>query len=317
MSTYLGIDIGGTNIVYGISNGDPDLLYSGSVKTKNFDTPLALAEYILEDVHSNWKGELDGIGIGAPSVNCLTQQIEYAPNLSKWGDIIPLKEIFESLFSCEVILVNDANAAAIGEKHFGDARDQENFAVVTLGTGVGLGLYLQGKLYIGGNGMAGELGHIVMRSDGRECKCGNQGCLETYIGKKGIIKTAKERLEFSSASSILHELPPTSITPLEIFKAAKKNDIVALEVAELVAKDLGYGLALLANLFDFKVIYLTGGIAKSGNILKKRTEKYMKLYTLPNIRDKVELRMSVLNEKNGAVLGALAAVRERLEMISR
>ncbi|MBI3134363.1 MAG: ROK family protein [Bacteroidetes bacterium] len=312
MSTFLGIDIGGTNIAYGIVNDDFGFRYQSSLKTKSVETADALADLIFNDIRDNYKGSIDGIGIGAPSVNCLTQQIEFAPNLQKWGDIIPLKTIFEERFKREVTLVNDANAAAIGEKHFGDAGDLQNFAVITLGTGIGMGIFVDGRLYTGDNGMAGELGHIVVRFDGRECKCGNSGCLETYIGKKGIIRTAKEKLEFSSGGSILHEISPSAITPLEIFKAAKKEDPVALEVVDLVARDLGYSIALLVNLFDFQNVYLAGGVAKSGNMLRKKTEKYMKQYTLPNTRDKVKLKISEINDKHGSVLGAAAAIREKM-----
>lgn len=312
MSTYLGIDIGGTNIVYGIVDDDNGLKYQSSVKTKNMDTPAMLAETIYQDIKTNFRGNINGIGIGAPSVNCDLQQIEFAPNLNKWGDIIPLGNIFESKFSQPTYLVNDANAAAIGEKHFGDAQQSENFAVITLGTGVGMGIYINGKLYTGDHAMAGEIGHLIVHRDGRECKCGNNGCLEAYAGKKGIIRTAKEKLEFSSGGSLLHALSPSTLTPLEIFKAAKKDDPVSLEVVDSVAHDLGYALGALANLFDFENIYLTGGIAKSGNFLRKRIEKYLRLYTLPNIRDKVKLKNSEINEKHGAVLGAVAAVKNHL-----
>lgn len=314
MSQYLGIDIGGTNIVYGIVDDSNGFTFQTSLKTKNVNSADELVDIIHKELKGKHLEKISGIGIGAPSVNCLTQQIEYAPNISKWGDIIPLKNIFEEKFNLPCTLVNDANAAAIGEKYFGDAKNLENFAVVTLGTGVGMGLFLNGKLFTGDHGMAGELGHVVMHADGRECKCGNSGCLETYIGKKGIIRTAKEKLEFANGGSLLNDISPSALTPLEIFKAAKKEDPVALEVVNTVAKDLGYALALLANIFDFEVIYLTGGISRSGNILRKKTEKYMNLYTLPNIREKVKVKISEINENNGAVLGAVAAIRQNQEL---
>lgn len=315
MSNFLGIDIGGTNIVYGIVCDELGIKYQAALKTKNIQNANELAEIIFNDLKSNYKESIDGIGIGAPSVNCITQQIEFAPNL-KWGDIVPLKEIFEAKFKKDVTLVNDANAAAIGERHFGDAKLQENFAVVTMGTGIGLGIYINGQLYTGDNGMAGELGHLSIHIDGRECGCGNLGCLETYIGKKGIVKTAKEKLEFSSGGSYLNTISPSLITPLEIFKAAKKEDPVALEVVDAVAKDLGYALAHLVNLLDIENIYLFGGVAKSGNMFRKRAEKYMRINTLPNIREKVKLKISDLNEKHGAVLGAAAAIKEKLAVTS-
>jgi len=314
MNNFLGIDIGGTNVVYGIVSEEFGLNYQSSLKTKTIQTANELADVIFNDLKSNYKGNIDGIGIGAPSVNCKTQQIEFAPNL-KWGEIIPLKEIFETKFKKEVTLLNDANAAAIGERYFGDAKDLDNFVVVTLGTGIGLGIYINGQLYTGDNGMAGELGHLIIHRDGRECGCGNLGCLETYVGKKGIIKTAKEKLEFSSGGSYLNTISPSQITPLEIFKAAKKEDPVALEVVDIIAKDLGYALAHLVNLLDIENIYLFGGVAKSGNMFRKRTEKYMRIYTLPNIHDKVKLKISDLNEKHGAVLGAAAAIKEKMAIV--
>jgi glucokinase len=315
MSNFLGIDIGGTNVAYGIVTPDFGIKYEASLKTKNAASAEALADLIYQDLKSNYKGSIDGIGIGAPSVNCLTQRIEYAPNL-KWGEIIPLKEIFEVKFKKEVALVNDANAAAIGEKYFGDARNVDNFAVVTMGTGIGLGIYINGSLYTGDNGMAGELGHTIIHIDGRECKCGNMGCLETYIGKKGIVRTAKEKLEFSSGGSYLHTISPSAMTPLEIFKAAKKEDPVALEVVDSVARDLGFALANLTNILDIENIYLCGGVAKSGNHFRKKAEKHMRIFTLPNIRDKVKLKISELNDKHGAVLGAAAAIREKLAVVT-
>ena len=315
MSNYLGIDIGGTNIAFGVVTSDFSVKYQSLLKTKNVTTADMLADLIFDDLKANHRGTIEGIGIGAPSVNCLTQQMEYAPNL-KWGDIVPLKAIFETRFKREVTLVNDANAAAMGERHFGDARELDNFAVVTMGTGIGLGIYINGNLYTGDNGMAGELGHTVIHIDGRECKCGNHGCLETYIGKKGIVKTAKEKLEFSSGGSFLHTISPSLMTPLEIFKAAKKEDPVALEVVDAVARDLGFALANLANILDLENIYLCGGVAKSGNLLRKKTEKHMRVYTLPNIREKVKLKISDLNEKHGAILGAAAAIKEKLSAVA-
>ena len=313
MNNFLGIDIGGTNIIYGVVSEKFGFKYQSALKTKNIATAEELADIIFNDLKTNFNEPFIGIGIGAPSVNCETQRIEFAPNL-KWGDIIPLKDIFESKFKKAVTLLNDANAAALGEKYFGDAKSLDNFAVVTMGTGIGLGIYINGRLYTGDNGMAGELGHISIRIDGRECKCGNTGCLETYIGKKGIIKTAKEKLEFSSGGSYLNTISPSLITPIEIFKAAKNEDPVALEVVDSIAKDLGYALAHLVNLLDIENIYLSGGIAKSGNLFRKKAEKHMRIYTLPNIRDKVKLKISELNDKHGAVMGAAAAIKEKLQV---
>jgi len=311
MNNYLGIDIGGTNIAFAVCGDDGVPIFQSTLKTKTISSAEALADIIYNELKINFKGKIEGIGIGAPSVNSFKQQIEFAPNLN-WGEIVPLKEIFENKFQKDVLVINDANAAAIGEKYFGDAKDLLNFSVITIGTGIGLGLYLHGKIHNGDNGLAGELGHVCIHVDGRECNCGNLGCLETYIGKKGIIKTAKEKLEFSSGGSYLNDLAPNAITPAEIFKAAKKEDPVALEVVDLVARDLGLAIAHIVNVLDIENVYLAGGIAKSGNILRKKTEKYMRQYTLPNIREKVKLKISELTNKHGAVLGATAAIREKM-----
>lgn len=311
MSRFLGIDIGGTNISYGIVNEEFEFDFSDNIPTSGVETPEQLADLIYDAVKSEFKTGIDGIGIGAPSYNHQTEQMEYPPNI-KWGDIIPIKQIFESKFELPVAVMNDANAAAIGEKHFGGAMELDNFAVVTLGTGVGLGLFVDGNIFYGTNGLAGEIGHVVIHPEGREWGSGILGCLEAYVGKEGIVLTAKEKLEFSSGGSSLQSFPPSDLTPSEIFMAARKEDPVALEVVDSVTNDLAYALSMLVNIMDIGTIFLTGGITHSGNILKRKTEKYLKSYVLPNLRDKVDLRISELNEVNGGILGAAAVIKGQL-----
>lgn len=313
MSNYLGIDIGGTNVGYGILNEAGEFLHQHSIKTSSCQSAEELAEKILSDVKK--KADFVGIGIGAPSVNQKTQCIEYAPNMN-WGDIIPIGDIFAEKFKTEVSVVNDANAAAIGEKFFGEAGDLENFAVITLGTGIGLGIYINNQLVIGANGLAGELGHSIIRRDGRECKCGNLGCLETYIAKDGIVRTAKEKLEFSSGGSMLNAISPSELSPTEIFKAARKEDPVALEVVDAVTKDLAFAISNLINILDLECVFLCGGISKNGHILKRKTEKHLKTYVLPNLHDKAQVKISILNEKNSGIMGAVASIRAKLSTVS-
>lgn len=312
MSNYLGIDIGGTNICYGIVNVEGEFLYENSIKTDTIGSVEELADTIYNDVKK--KGDFVGIGIGAPSVNEKTQSIEYAPNLD-WGDIIPLQEIFSEKFGIEARAVNDANAAAIGEKWYGEAREMKNFAVVTLGTGIGLGMYINGEIAIGANGLAGELGHTVIHRDGRECNCGNFGCLETYVAKDGIIRTAKEKLEFSSGGSMLNEIPPSELSPAEIFKAARREDPVSLDVVDTVTRDLAFAISNLINILDLECVFLSGGIAKNGNLLKRKTEKHLKSHVLPNLRDKSLLKISTLNEKNSGILGAVASIHSKMNVV--
>jgi len=301
---YLGIDLGGTNIEIGIINTENEIIYSNSFKTNTFLTAKDCVNTIFNDLKENTKYTINGIGIGAPSVNSFTQNIENAPNL-KWGETIPLAELFEATFNLKTILINDASAAAIGEWKFGGAKDLENFALITLGTGIGIGLVLNGKIYNGANGLGGEFGHICIdRTNGRECNCGSHGCLEAYLGKEGILKTAKQKIEFSSGSSKLHDFIPSEIKSKDIFKFARKEDPVAVDIVDSISRDLGYAISMLANSLDLKQIFLFGGLAKEGNFIKKRTLKAMKQYLMPNIKENISLQISELNEQNPAILGA-------------
>lgn len=311
MSNYLGIDIGGTNIGYGIVSADGAFVYENSVPTASMKTAQELADFIFDDVKK--KGDFMGIGIGAPSVNQNTQCIEYAPNMN-WGDVVDLNGIFTKKFNRTVFVINDANAAAIGEKFYGEAKEMSNFAVITLGTGVGMGMYINDQLVLGKNGLAGEIGHSIIQREGRECKCGNHGCLETYVAKDGIVSTAKEKLEFSSGSSVLNLIQPSDLTPTEIFKAARKEDPVALEVVDSVGKDLAFSISNLMNILDLECVFLAGGISNNGNLLKRKIEKHLKGYLLPNLHDKSQVRISILNQQNSGILGAVAAINSQLKL---
>lgn len=312
MSNYLGVDIGGTNVCYGIADADGEFLYENSFNTESVNS----AEELVDKIHADIKKKygIVGIGIGAPSVNETTQSIEFAPNLN-WEDIVPIQEIFSQKFGIEAIAVNDANASAIGEKTYGEAAEMKNFAVITIGTGIGLGLYVNDEIVVGANGLAGELGHTNIRRDGRECKCGNLGCLETYIAKEGIVRTAKEKLEFSSGGSLLNNISPSDLSPTEIFKAARKEDPVALEVVDAVTKDLAFAVSNLINILDLECVFLSGGIAMNGNLLKRKTEKHLKTLILPNLRDKSILKISTLNEKNSGILGAIATIHSKMAVV--
>jgi glucokinase len=311
MSNYLGIDIGGTNIGYGIVSVDGEFVYENSVPTASMKTAQELADFIFDDVKK--KGDFMGIGIGAPSVNQNTQCIEFAPNMN-WGDVVDLNGIFTKKFNRTVFVINDANAAAIGEKFYGEAKEMSNFAVITIGTGVGMGMYINDQLVLGKNGLAGEIGHSIIQREGRECKCGNLGCLETYVAKDGIVSTAKEKLEFSSGSSVLNLIQPSDLTPTEIFKAARKEDPVALEVVDSVGKDLAFSISNLMNILDLECVFLAGGISNNGNLLKRKIEKHLKGYLLPNLHDKSQVRISILNQQNSGILGAVAAINSQLKL---
>jgi len=307
---YLGIDLGGTNIEIGIVDSENNIIYSNSFKTNTFNSAEDCCNTIFDDLKENSKHQIEAIGIGAPSVNYFTQDIENAPNLN-WGEIIPVAAIFEDKFDLKTIAVNDANAAAIGEWKYGGAKDFNNFALITLGTGVGIGLILNGEVYHGAAGLGGEFGHICIdRVSGRECKCGNFGCLEAYVGKEGILKTAKQKIEFSSGSTQLDKIIPSKLTSKDIFKFARKEDPVAVDIVDTIARDLGYAISLLANGLDIDDFFLFGGIAKEGNFIKKKTTKELKKYLMPVFKGKIKLNISELIDINPAILGAAYLAKE-------
>ena len=307
---YLGIDLGGTNIEIGIVDSENEILYSSNFKTKSFNTAEECSQAIFKDLKENNTFPYEGIGIGAPSVNYYNQRIENAPNLN-WGEVIEIASVFENTFDLKTTVINDANAAALGEWKFGGAKDFENFALITLGTGVGIGLVLNGEIYHGSTGLGGEFGHIcIERNNGRECKCGSYGCLESYVGKEGILKTAKQKIEFSSGGTHLNKIIPSELTSKDIFKFARKEDPVAVDIIDSIAQDLGYAISLLANGLDIDNFFLFGGIAKEGNFIKKKTIKVLKQYLFPAFKGKVNLIISELIDNNAAILGAADLARE-------
>lgn len=269
----LSVDLGGTNVDFAVVDiQSQTILYQNSFKTISFQSIEACRDKIYEDVNQHFKGEIQGIGIGAPSVNVITQQIEYAPNLKHWEDVISISELFEEKFNLPTHSINDATAAALGELHFSEHEYPHSFAVVTLGTGVGLGLIINGKHYDGANGLGGEFGHIcIERHNGRECGCGNYGCLETYVGKEGILKTAREKIEFGSGITQLNQIIPSELKVKDIFNLARKEDPIAIAVVDSVAADLGFALSILMSTLDITTICLSGGIAKEGIYFVKKS----------------------------------------------
>jgi glucokinase len=302
--TILGIDIGGTNIEFGILNDNYEMLYKNTLKTTQFENAKDLAKAIHEDIKDQ-SFKIDRIGIGAPSVNSITQSIEYPPNLN-WGcDNIPLKAIFEAEFNTPVKVINDALTSALGEWAVGAAKGLNTFAMITLGTGVGIGLIINGEIYNGPNGTGGELGHVCIdRVNGRECNCGNYGCLETYIGKEGVLKTARQKIEFGSGVTQLTKIIPSELNVRDIFKLARKGDAVAIDIVASITQDLAYGISLIANAMDINHIFLSGGMAKEGNFIRKRTLKDLKPYLTKALKETINLQVSSLLDENPAIIGA-------------
>lgn len=302
-----GIDIGGTNTEIGIVDKNGLVIFSESISTRLYDNPesfvLATSKILyagIEKTHTN----LIGIGIGAPSANYYSGSIEFAPNMP-WEGIIPLAKLFKSEMDVKCTLTNDANAAALGELLFGDAKQLLDFVVVTLGTGLGSGFVVNGEVLYGHDGFAGELGHIIIENNGRLCGCGRRGCLETYVSATGIVTTAKEWLFDSAVTTSLRNFSIDEISSLTVADAALNGDGFAIQIIDYTAEKLGFSLANMVAITSPSHIFLYGGLAKSGTVLLNPVKQYFDKFILRNYKGKVELKLSSLTNQV-AVLGAAA-----------
>lgn len=302
----LGIDIGGTNIAYGLVNKEGDVIYEVSVPTKSFETPQNFIDYLFleKSIQDNIKN-IQGIGIGAPNGNHFLGTIDYAPNLL-WKGYIPLKALFEEKFKIPTILTNDANAAAVGEKFFGCAKELKNFVTITLGTGLGSGVFINDTIIYGEHGYAGEFGHIRVIPNGRLCKCGRLGCLETYASSTGVVRSYNELESINKQNSILKSL--SNVTAKDIFSAAGKGDDFAKEIVDFTAQILGSALADFCAFSDPKAYILFGGIAQNGERFREKVSIEMEKNLLNIFKGKIEIKISELHDKNAAILGNAASV---------
>lgn len=302
----LGIDIGGTNIAFGLVDKEGNVLFEKSVPTKSFETPQDFIDYLFmeSDIQTNLLN-IKGIGIGAPNGNHFNGTIDYAPNLL-WKGCIPLRAMFEEKFHLQTLLTNDANAAAVGEKLFGCAKDLKNFITITLGTGLGSGVFINDTIIYGEHGYAGEFGHIRVIPNGRLCKCGRLGCLETYASSTGVVRSYHEFSSSNKAKSSLNSINPLSAR--EIFNAAENGDIFANEIVDYTAQILGQALADFCAFSDPKAYILFGGIAQNGENFRKKVSLVMQKNLLSIFHGKVEIRISALHDKNAAILGNAASV---------
>ncbi|MCC7331645.1 MAG: ROK family protein [Flavobacteriales bacterium] len=309
----IGIDIGGTNTLFGLVDNSGECLTKKSLLTSNYDTPEKLIKAIFDGVQEMKDDrndiEIIGIGVGAPNGNFYNGTIEYAPNL-KWKGVINLIQLFRKYFDLPVYVTNDANAAAIGEMTYGVAKGINDFVVVTLGTGLGSGIVSNGKLIYGHDGFAGELGHTIVEENGRDCACGRKGCLETYVSATGIVRTAHILLAKSSKPSIISD---EKITAKSIAEAAQKGDSLALEIFDYTAKKLGLSLANLVAITSPKIIVLFGGLSNSGESISEPTQKYMEEYLLQIFKNKIKITQSFFKEGTAAVIGAGSLVWNELK----
>ena len=308
----MGVDIGGTNTVFGIVDARGQVVASGSIKTQkhtDFDSYIKELHAEMERLikANEVEGQIQGIGIGAPNANYYTGEIQNPPNLP-WGDVIPLAEKVSKAFGgIPVAITNDANAAALGEMTYGAARGLKDFIMITLGTGVGSGIVINGQLVYGHDGFAGELGHLVVkRNNGRVCGCGRTGCLEAYCSATGVARTAREFLELRSEPSALRDLSIEDITSKDVYDAALKGDKMAKEIFEYTAKILGDALADMVAFSSPQAIILFGGLAKSGDLLLKPLREEFEKALFPIFKGKCKIIVSELKEADAAVLGASA-----------
>ena len=301
-----GIDIGGTNTVCGLVDSKGNINNEFTLKTRDFENAEDLVVRLCSEmkVHSTDFRTVSGIGIGAPNGNYYNGCIEFAPNL-KWKGRIPLADMFRKHCGLPVSLTNDANAAALGEKHFGGARALDHFIVITLGTGLGSGFVCNGQVVYGHDGFAGELGHICAFPGGRNCSCGLQGCLEEYVSARGIIRTMKEIID-SQQVVPLPSFAGREFDMLDIQKEAQNGNPAAVHAFEVTGTILGRNLALAATITSPSHIFLFGGIAHAGELLMAPARKAMNEALLPVFRDKITLTQSHLLGRNAAVLGAAA-----------
>ena len=331
----MGIDIGGTNTAFGLVDEEGTIFCESAISTeryKKFDDYNAYVEALCEAMHAligsvSFDFELIGIGIGAPNANFHTGMIEAPANLWKFRDNEEnpdesrrmfhfVDDIKASFPGVDVAITNDANAAAIGEMVFGNAKGMKDFVVITLGTGLGSGIVSNGELVYGHDGFAGEYGHVAVdsRVHGRDCGCGRKGCLEAYASATGIKRTAFELMAKMSCDSELRDTPYSKFEAVMLSVAADKGDAIAKEAFRYTGEVLGKALADLMATTSPEAIILFGGLAKAGKYIFEPTKWYMEENMMATFKNKVKLLPSGIEGKNAAILAETrgrSAVRSR------
>jgi glucokinase len=307
----VGIDIGATTAKIGIVDARGNVLDQTAIRSndtaKSEEFVSNLCDAVKRLVEKNYSlSDVRGIGIGAPNANYYNGTIENAVNLT-WGgqQVIPFAQMMTDCIGLPVRLTNDANAAAVGEMTYGAARGMKNFITITLGTGVGSGIVVNGGVLYGHDGFAGELGHVTMvRHNGRLCGCGKTGCLEAYASATGVARTAREKLETTVTPSLLRNIPLEDITSKDVFEAAVQGDELAKEIFEFTGKMLGEAFADFVVFSSPEAIILFGGLTKAGDLLMKPVVQSLNQNLMPMWRGKIKVLFSQLKESDAAILGA-------------
>ncbi len=310
----IGLDLGGTNSVFGIVDARGEIKATTAIKTQGYDNVedyvdacVDALQVIIDQVGGIEK--IKAMGIGAPNGNFYNGTIEFAPNLAWAHDgVVPLAKMFsERLNNIPVGLTNDANAAAVGEMIYGVARGMKNFIVLTLGTGVGSGIVINGQLVYGCDGFAGELGHVIMRREnGRPCGCGRNGCLEAYCSATGVARTARELLSTTQEPSLLREMDPEKITSLDVSIAAGKGDKLAKDIYEFTGAMLGEACADMTAFSSPEAFIFFGGMTKAGDLIMDPIKRSYDKHVMKIFRGKAKFLVSGLDGASAAVLGASA-----------
>ena len=307
----IGIDMGGTNTVFGIVDARGVVIASDSIKTAKHSNIHDYVDELHTEITRLLKAndavdKIYGIGVGAPNANYFTGVIEDGVNLP-WPTPIPLAQLLSDKFNIPVAITNDANAAAIGEMTYGAARGMKDFIMITLGTGVGSGIVINGQMVYGHDGFAGELGHVIVkRHNGRLCGCGRTGCLETYCSATGVARTAREFLEVSDEPSSLRNLDVENITSKDVYDAAIAGDKLAKRIFEYTGQILGEAMADMVAFSSPSAFVLFGGLAKSGDLLLKPLRESLDRNLMKTWKGKIKVLLSELKEADAAVLGASA-----------
>lgn len=311
----LGIDIGGTNTVFGLLDKEGNLKYNSSLPT-NSEKPInELLKKIQLDIQNYVNAtsetiEIVGIGVGAPNSNYYSGMLENPPNL-KWGSI-NLKQVIGDMWRLPSAITNDANAAALGEMYYGAAKKMKNFVEITLGTGLGSGIIVDGKLVYGNDGFAGEMGHVTVKRGGRKCGCGRNGCLETYASATGIRNTVFELLANTRNQSPLRNITFSELTAKKIYEAAVKGDFIALEAFRFTAKMLGEAFSNATAYLSPQAFILFGGLSSAGALLVDEVKRSMEENLLAIYKNKVQVILSQLPQGKAAILGAGALIWNEL-----
>lgn len=310
-SLVIGLDLGGTNSVFGVVDSQGEIIATTSIKTQAYPS---VDQYIMESVKvikqiAEQVGGMEKIramGIGAPCGNYYKGTIEHAANLVWAKGIVPLANMFVNELGIPVVVTNDAKAAAMGEMKYGVAVGMNNFVELTLGTGVGSGIVANGQLIYGFDGFAGELGHMIVEPDGRPCGCGRKGCLETYCSATGVVRTTIAMLEESPEATSLRDIATDKLTSYEVYKAAMAGDTMAQEVFKQTGRRIGIACANIATFLSPEAFIFFGGLAQAGELLLRPIEEAYNENVLSLYKGKARFLMSGLDGAKAAILGASA-----------